>query len=196
MRGELIDTVTIHATTIRLGLGQQAGRGPAMSRGEAPARPPPWYDVAFDDLYAELYAHRDQAEAVEAVTWLRPGARPPRARHPRRHPGPGSRLRDGPPSRARSPAPAPARWGSTARGRSCGAPGARRKVAERGSAPGEIALVQGDLRAPAVSERRLPRRASACSRASATSPTKPSMPPCFKRSAACSRRADGSSSIS
>jgi len=29
-----------------------------------------WYDVAFDDLYAEIYAHRDDAEAETAVAWL------------------------------------------------------------------------------------------------------------------------------
>jgi SAM-dependent methyltransferase len=41
-----------------------------VSRGDAPARPEAWYDVAFDDLYAELYAHRDSAEAEAALTWL------------------------------------------------------------------------------------------------------------------------------
>jgi SAM-dependent methyltransferase len=29
-----------------------------------------WYDVAFDELYPELYAHRNQAEAEAAITWL------------------------------------------------------------------------------------------------------------------------------
>lgn len=29
-----------------------------------------WYDAAFDDLYAEIYAHRDDAEAETAIGWL------------------------------------------------------------------------------------------------------------------------------
>lgn len=29
-----------------------------------------WFDVAFDDLYAELYSHRDDAEARTAIDWL------------------------------------------------------------------------------------------------------------------------------
>lgn len=29
-----------------------------------------WYDVAFDELYPELYAHRDDTEAETAITWL------------------------------------------------------------------------------------------------------------------------------
>jgi len=29
-----------------------------------------WFEVAFDDLYVELYAHRDASEAEQAIGWL------------------------------------------------------------------------------------------------------------------------------
>ncbi len=29
-----------------------------------------WFDDAFDDLYTELYGHRDEAEAEQAVAWV------------------------------------------------------------------------------------------------------------------------------
>jgi SAM-dependent methyltransferase len=29
-----------------------------------------WYDLAFDDLYAEIYAHRNDEEAERAIRWL------------------------------------------------------------------------------------------------------------------------------
>ncbi len=29
-----------------------------------------WFEVAFDDLYVELYAHRDEAEAAQAIDWV------------------------------------------------------------------------------------------------------------------------------
>ncbi len=29
-----------------------------------------WFDIAFDDLYADLYAHRDREEAERAVGWV------------------------------------------------------------------------------------------------------------------------------
>jgi SAM-dependent methyltransferase len=29
-----------------------------------------WFEVAFDDLYVELYAHRDEAEAERAIAWI------------------------------------------------------------------------------------------------------------------------------
>jgi SAM-dependent methyltransferase len=29
-----------------------------------------WYDIAFDAFYADLYAHRNEAEAERAVSWL------------------------------------------------------------------------------------------------------------------------------
>ena len=55
------DTVLIHATTLRLGLERLRVGEPHVTA---------WYDVAFDDLYAEIYAHRDDVEAETAIGWL------------------------------------------------------------------------------------------------------------------------------
>jgi SAM-dependent methyltransferase len=122
-----------------------------MSRGKASASTSTsdsaWYDVAFDDLYAELYAHRDQAEATAAVSWLR---RELESRELGLLAGtPVVDLACGAGRHLRALAAAGARAVGVDRSRALLAR-ARRAIpdaGDRGRALGEIALVQGDLRA-------------------------------------------------